>query len=543
MKTPYDVLGVRRYADDATIRAALRKAAKAYHPDVNADNPAAVQHLREVITAYETLRNPQQRAAYDQLLRRRRREKARRLTTTAVASAGLVSACTLALTVWLSQTEPASERAPEQSVAAVLANEPAGQDVAAAGPASGPRVEPDGAGVEATAKVSPPPVAVAGMVIRPANGALTEDDSGPRQDQDKAQADDGPDVVAGQPLPELASAEENVGSAATDLGAGPPPLPEDGKFTPEPSATPQALLAEEWKGLQESRDLLAVWAFAARNPDAPEASLARSRLTELIEGAEDAAALSALHAAATGAIAETAQRRLAHLNAPRAAQQVTAAAASEDAAPSSDPAFYVARGLRWSQKGDLDRAIADFDRAIELAPGNAPAHSHRASAWGAKGDKDRALADFEAAIRLDPGSPIPFRDRGTLWRRSGALDLALVDLDQAIRLGFSDAGAYNERGLVWQAKGRNERAIADFDRAIKIDPTLAAAYANRGIALRGKGDLDRAIADFDAAIRIDPGIAAAYYHRGHARSEQQDFERASADYARARELMPNAHIR
>src|SRR5262245_36142509 len=266
--------------------------------------------------------------------------------------------------------------------------------------------------------------------------------------------------------------------------------------------------ARKWAHVQASGEPKTMWAVAVRNPDAPEAGLALSRLIPLIDAAEDVSALQDLRIAALsrlipltyaaedvsvlqdrgiaaiGAIAERAQLRLVQLGAlavgkeavveavGAVAKEVGAVAkevgavAKEDAAvakedkvavsgsndtegatTSKDPAFYLARGERGFRRGDLDRAIADFDAAIRLDPGKAVAYSQRGNAWHSKGDQERALADYEAAIRIDPNNPAVFRDRGILWRRHGDLDRALVDFDRPIRLGFSDSDAYNERGL------------------------------------------------------------------------------------------------
>jgi molecular chaperone DnaJ len=61
---PYELLGVDRDADDATIKKAYRKLAREYHPDVNPD-PVAQERFKEVSHAYEILSDPQKRAAYD----------------------------------------------------------------------------------------------------------------------------------------------------------------------------------------------------------------------------------------------------------------------------------------------------------------------------------------------------------------------------------------------------------------------------------------------------------------------------------------------
>jgi molecular chaperone DnaJ len=61
---PYELLGVDRDADDATIKKAYRKLAREYHPDVNPD-PVAQERFKEVSHAYEILSDPQKRAAFD----------------------------------------------------------------------------------------------------------------------------------------------------------------------------------------------------------------------------------------------------------------------------------------------------------------------------------------------------------------------------------------------------------------------------------------------------------------------------------------------
>jgi curved DNA-binding protein CbpA len=108
MKTLYDLLGVRPDADDTTMRAAFRKAAKAYHPDANAGDRGVEQLFREITAAHAVLRDPQRRAEYDRALGRRRQRLMREWKITlagwglsAVMSAGVVSASVLVLPKWL----------------------------------------------------------------------------------------------------------------------------------------------------------------------------------------------------------------------------------------------------------------------------------------------------------------------------------------------------------------------------------------------------------------------------------------------------------
>jgi curved DNA-binding protein len=65
-KDYYDILGVERNASSDAIKKAYRKLAHAYHPDVSKD-PAGEEKFKEVAEAYDTLKNPEKRAAYDRL--------------------------------------------------------------------------------------------------------------------------------------------------------------------------------------------------------------------------------------------------------------------------------------------------------------------------------------------------------------------------------------------------------------------------------------------------------------------------------------------
>jgi curved DNA-binding protein len=65
-KDYYQVMGVARDATEAQIKQAYRKLARKYHPDVSKEKDAEAR-FKEVGEAYEVLRNPEKRAAYDNL--------------------------------------------------------------------------------------------------------------------------------------------------------------------------------------------------------------------------------------------------------------------------------------------------------------------------------------------------------------------------------------------------------------------------------------------------------------------------------------------
>jgi DnaJ-class molecular chaperone len=66
-KDYYEILGVGRKADEKEIKAAYRRLARKYHPDVNPNDKAAESRFKEISVAYDVLSDPEKRRKYDQL--------------------------------------------------------------------------------------------------------------------------------------------------------------------------------------------------------------------------------------------------------------------------------------------------------------------------------------------------------------------------------------------------------------------------------------------------------------------------------------------
>ena len=89
-------------------------------------------------------------------------------------------------------------------------------------------------------------------------------------------------------------------------------------------------------------------------------------------------------------------------------------------------------------KRDLDGAVADQTKAIQLNPDNAGAYYNRGVAKQTKGDFEGAIADYTKAIQLNP----------------------------------DNREAYDQRGIAKKAKGDLEGAIADHIKAAQLKPSL-----------------------------------------------------------------------
>ena len=98
---------------------------------------------------------------------------------------------------------------------------------------------------------------------------------------------------------------------------------------------------------------------------------------------------------------------------------------------------YYTRGRASSEKGEVDKAIEGYTKAIELNPKFAQAYYQRGLAYARKGEVDKAIEDYTKAIELDPDNSDAYYNRGGAWLRLGKQDKAKADLATARKMGMN----------------------------------------------------------------------------------------------------------
>jgi tetratricopeptide (TPR) repeat protein len=127
---------------------------------------------------------------------------------------------------------------------------------------------------------------------------------------------------------------------------------------------------------------------------------------------------------------------------------------------------------------DLEAAINDYSRIIELRERPITAYYNRGTLYYHIAEYDLAIADYDAAIDLAPGFVQAYRNRGAVYYYMDEFDLAIADYSEAIDLRPRFAETYNDRGFVYYHKDEFDLAIADYKKAIKLKPDYAWAYNN-----------------------------------------------------------------
>lgn len=160
--------------------------------------------------------------------------------------------------------------------------------------------------------------------------------------------------------------------------------------------------------------------------------------------------------------------------------------------------------------GDIEAAIVDLDAAID-ANSNSNVYVLRGEAYMQMGDYQKALNDFNAALDVDGMNAVAFYDRALLNMRLENYDAALTDVNNALAAQsmkpmdvLSMRDLYAKRGQLNLWMKNWEGAIADYTNSLaRAEGSVSAdVYAERAEAYTAMGEYENAINDYTSAVRV-----------------------------------------
>lgn len=204
-------------------------------------------------------------------------------------------------------------------------------------------------------------------------------------------------------------------------------------------------------------------------------------------------------------------------------------------------AIYENRAACYQQLGKFERAIADYNRALRLAPEMAPVvYENRAYCYKGLGKLPLALADFNRALELAPQRQNPLLlSRGRLLVDMGEMKKAEEDFNKALAFRQIRAQAYSELAYIAIGRGDFPSCLSLASNAIRTDPRFADGWANRGACQIALGRYRHAIRDLSIAIALDPAVPAAYLNRSAAYAAIGNCPKALNDANAAVRLAPD----
>jgi protein O-mannosyl-transferase len=156
--------------------------------------------------------------------------------------------------------------------------------------------------------------------------------------------------------------------------------------------------------------------------------------------------------------------------------------------------------LALTKKGRTDEAISHLQTLLKEDPNNAQAHYHLGNALQKKGDSQGAIAAYEKALSIQARYPAAHYDLGIALDRNGQIDEAIAHYQEAVQEQPNYPQAYCLLGNDLLQKARVDDAIAAYEQALKSRPTYPEVENNIGLALVQKGRPSEAIAHWQNAL-------------------------------------------
>ncbi|MFA5089929.1 MAG: tetratricopeptide repeat protein [Candidatus Omnitrophota bacterium] len=163
-----------------------------------------------------------------------------------------------------------------------------------------------------------------------------------------------------------------------------------------------------------------------------------------------------------------------------------------------------ARNFCWKDEFSL------WNDAVLKSPRKARPYNNRGFALHNKGDIKRAIRDYDTAIILDPEYADAYFNRGLAYLAEKKFSAAAADFTAAIKINPNDFEFYYNRGFAYTGQGEYSLAIADFNSALQINPRHAYAYYNRAVAYFYRKEYARAWEDMQKARESGAKIEEAF---------------------------------
>jgi len=195
-------------------------------------------------------------------------------------------------------------------------------------------------------------------------------------------------------------------------------------------------------------------------------------------------------------------------------------------------------GLTLNNLGRNSEAITAYEKALEIDPKFHYAWSNLGATLNNLDRNSEAIAAYEKALEIDPRSHIVWRNLGNALRGLGCYSEAIAAYEKALEIDPKFHYAWNGLGNALQELGRNTEAITAFEKALEIDPKSHIVWYGLGGTLRGLGRNTEAITAFEKALEIDPKFHLAWKWLGNALRGLGRYSEAIAANNKALEIDP-----
>ncbi len=166
------------------------------------------------------------------------------------------------------------------------------------------------------------------------------------------------------------------------------------------------------------------------------------------------------------------------------------------------------------EEGVEDQAFVWYLKAVESDPNLAEVHNNLGIIYKNRGELQKAMAEYDRVIEILRGV-YPERDSSVAEPvLSEILRFAQNDKKRRTQNDIYLAQAYDNLGVIYAEMGLIDIAISFYKKAVEADPQNPRAHNNLGVAYEEKGDYEAAIEEYKKAFGLCPELKEAHYNLG-----------------------------
>jgi tetratricopeptide (TPR) repeat protein len=127
-------------------------------------------------------------------------------------------------------------------------------------------------------------------------------------------------------------------------------------------------------------------------------------------------------------------------------------------------------GDYYVRQGNLEKAIEEFKKAIELLPGYADAYHNLANTYLYMGKTDLAVENFQKALSVNPNLWQSHQSLTAIYYAQGKFPEALKEMEITIKLNPDNPDLYSDLGIIYLRINEKLKARTAFQQALQLDP-------------------------------------------------------------------------
>ena len=195
------------------------------------------------------------------------------------------------------------------------------------------------------------------------------------------------------------------------------------------------------------------------------------------------------------------------------------------------------RGIELADRGWLDEAIKEFQKAIELDPNSAHAHDNLATVYAEKKLWREALQEYLTALRLEPDSATAHYNFACFLASHGG-DVAIAEYQDAIAQDPEYPDAHLNLALTYADQDKLEDATRELRRAIELAPKDPFPRHELAAILMDGGDYRSAISQLKEVVKLEQSNFEGWLDLGICYAQKGFYAEAERAYERARAIQP-----